>query len=444
MPCLNEERTLAKCIQKAKSFIAKNQIEAEIIIADNNSTDHSVEIAQNLGVKVIVERKKGYGNVLKAGITYAQGKYIIIGDADDSYDFEHLELFLGLLTEGYDMVIGNRFQGGIAIDAMPFLHRYLGNPILSFIGKFLFNIKGINDFHCGLRGFSKQMIILLDLQATGMEFASEMIVKASLLELKIIEIPTYLSKDGRNAPSHLHKWRDGWRHLRLMLILFFQNSLINLYQSKSKNERIERLANQISTLLKPYIHNEKLKFLDVGCGNMQLSERIALQFPTSYWTCTDVFENIPFFMLLQEGKCIVNAKKWEKYKTFNGKELPFEDNSFEVVFLIDVLHHCPEDAVALLKEAKRVGRIIVIKDHFEYGNYSRQILRLMDWYGNLGKGIYIPKKYFTKYSFTVICNEIGFSEMETKIGLDLYSYSLIMKLLLRKEWQFISIIKNEV
>ncbi len=217
MPCLNEAATLATCIQKAKSFLTEKGILGEIIIADNGSTDNSQSIAQNLGAKVVDVVQKGYGSALRGGIQAAQGKYIIMGDSDDSYDFYNLDAFVEKLRAGHDLVMGNRFKGGIKEGAMPFLHRYVGNPVLSFIGRLFFNIK-VGDFHCGLRGFSKKAYQQMQLHTTGMEFASEMVVKASLKGMSITEVPTTLSPDGRDRPPHLNTWRDGWRHLRFLMV----------------------------------------------------------------------------------------------------------------------------------------------------------------------------------------------------------------------------------
>jgi glycosyltransferase involved in cell wall biosynthesis len=217
MPCLNEAETLAVCIKKAQSFFEKENIAGEVVIADNGSTDGSQKIALELNARVIDVPQKGYGNALIGGINAAHGKYIMMGDADDSYDFSNMMPYLIKLREGNDLVMGNRFKGGIKKGAMPFLHRYLGNPVLSFIGRLFFNSK-IGDFHCGLRGFSKEAFYKMELKTTGMEFASEMIVKASLNELKIAEVPTILSPDGRSRPPHLNTWKDGWRHLRFLLL----------------------------------------------------------------------------------------------------------------------------------------------------------------------------------------------------------------------------------
>jgi glycosyltransferase involved in cell wall biosynthesis len=217
MPCLNEAETLETCIRKAQWFIAENDLAGEVIIADNGSNDGSQEIARRLNARVIDVPAKGYGSALKGGIAAARGQYIIMGDADDSYDFSNLNPFLVKLRNGYDLVMGNRFRGGIESGAMPFLHRYLGNPVLTGIGKLLFG-SPCNDFHCGLRGFRKDAIANLELQTTGMEFASEMVVKATLHKMQITEVPTTLSPDGRSRPPHLNTWRDGWRHLRFLLM----------------------------------------------------------------------------------------------------------------------------------------------------------------------------------------------------------------------------------
>lgn len=217
MPCLNEAETLAICIQKAQGFFERERVIGEVVIADNGSTDGSQQIASDLGARVVPVPAKGYGNALIGGITAAEGTYVIMGDADDSYDFSHLMPHLEQLRAGNDLVMGNRFKGGIKKGAMPFLHKYLGNPVLSFIGRLFFKSK-IGDFHCGLRGFSKSAFAKMDLKTSGMEFASEMIVKASLKNMKIAEVPTILSPDGRTRPPHLNTWTDGWRHLRFLLL----------------------------------------------------------------------------------------------------------------------------------------------------------------------------------------------------------------------------------
>lgn len=217
MPCLNEAETLEVCIRKAQASLEKNGVRGEVIIADNGSTDGSLEIAEKLGARVVNVDVKGYGAALRGGITAARGKFVIMADADDSYDFSSLEPFIEKLREGFDLVMGNRFKGGIKPGAMPPLHRYLGNPVLTGIGRLFFNSPA-GDFHCGLRGFSKAAFEKMDLQTTGMEFASEMVVTSTLLKFKIAEVPTTLSPDGRSRPPHLRSWRDGWRHLRFMLM----------------------------------------------------------------------------------------------------------------------------------------------------------------------------------------------------------------------------------
>jgi glycosyltransferase involved in cell wall biosynthesis len=217
MPCLNEAETLATCIKKAQHFLSSNDVKGEIIIADNGSTDGSQSISKSWGAKVINVHEKGYGNALKGGIETAEGIYIIMADADDSYDFEALLPILLKLREGNDLVMGNRFMGDIKKGAMPFLHKYLGNPVLSFLGRLFFNIR-IGDFHCGLRGFSKEAYNRMDLKTSGMEFASEMIVKSKLNNLSITEVPTILYPDGRTRKPHLKTWSDGWRHLRFLLL----------------------------------------------------------------------------------------------------------------------------------------------------------------------------------------------------------------------------------
>ena len=217
MPCLNEAETLATCIKKAQWYLTQHKLSGEIIVADNGSTDGSQDIAAQMGVRVITVKEKGYGSALQGGIAAARGHYIIMGDADDSYDFTKLTPFLEKLRAGCDLVMGNRFKGGIKPGAMPFLHKYLGNPVLTWIG-LLFFPSPCGDFHCGLRGFRKEAIKKLNLRTTGMEFASEMVVKASLHRMRIAEVPTTLSPDGRSRPPHLRSWRDGWRHLRFLLL----------------------------------------------------------------------------------------------------------------------------------------------------------------------------------------------------------------------------------
>ncbi|WP_409047308.1 glycosyltransferase family 2 protein [Microbacterium sp. HA-8] len=217
MPCLNEAETLEVCIRKAQGFLERTGIAGEVLVSDNGSTDGSQDIVRRLGARVVPASRRGYGAALIEGIEQARGRYIIMGDADDSYDFTSLEPFVERLRGGADLVMGNRFRGGIADGAMPPLHKYLGNPVLSGIGQLFFR-PNIGDFHCGLRGFNRDRIAALDLQTTGMEFASEMVVKASLARYRIEEVPTTLKKDGRSRPPHLRSWHDGWRHLRFLLL----------------------------------------------------------------------------------------------------------------------------------------------------------------------------------------------------------------------------------
>ena len=260
MPCLNEAETLQICIKKANQYLQTNNVKGEVLIADNGSTDGSQSIAISEGARVIDVPVKGYGAAIIHGINSAKGKYIIMGDSDDSYDFLQLNPYIQKLRQGYDLVMGNRFLGGIEKGAMPFLHKYLGNPVLSFIGRLFFKIK-IKDFHCGLRGFNKESIKALNLQTTGMEFASEMVVKAALFKLKIDEVPTVLSQDGRSRPPHLRTWRDGWRHLRFLLlfspawlfffpgILVFAIGLIGMVALSVTSISIGNITLDIHTLL---------------------------------------------------------------------------------------------------------------------------------------------------------------------------------------------------
>jgi hypothetical protein len=217
MPCLNEAETLAICIKKAQGYLERSGVVGEVLIADNGSTDGSQQIATDLGARVVDIEAKGYGNALLGGIRAAHGEFVIMGDADDSYDFSQLDEFVAELRKGADLVMGNRFKGGIEPGAMPPLHKYLGNPVLSTVGVLFFKAP-VRDFHCGLRGFRRTTLLGVGLHTSGMEFASEVVVKACLAGLKIVEVPTTLKKDGRSRPPHLRSWRDGWRHLRFLLI----------------------------------------------------------------------------------------------------------------------------------------------------------------------------------------------------------------------------------
>jgi glycosyltransferase involved in cell wall biosynthesis len=218
MPCLNEARTVGTCVAKALAYLELHQVEGEVIVADNGSTDGSQEIAASLGARVVPVASRGYGNALRAGIGAARGRFVIMGDSDDSYDFSNLQPFIDNLRLGYDLVLGNRFRGGIAPGAMPPLHKFFGNPLLTLIGRKLYKSPS-QDFYCGLRGFRRDAVLSLELDADGMEFALEMIVKASIHHLRITEVPTRLAVDGRDRPPHLRSWRDGWRSLRLFLLL---------------------------------------------------------------------------------------------------------------------------------------------------------------------------------------------------------------------------------
>jgi glycosyltransferase involved in cell wall biosynthesis len=233
MPCLNEAETLAFCVRQAVAALRDNNIAGEVVVADNGSTDGSQKIAAEEGARVVNVPTRGYGAALIAGIEAARGKYVLMADADASYHFEHLPRFLPKLENGYDLVMGNRFSGTIEPGAMPPLHRYLGNPVLSAIGRIFFRIP-VRDFHCGLRAFRRDAILSLNLRTTGMEFASEMVVKSSLAGLRMTEVPTTLSPDGRSRPPHLRSWRDGWRHLRFLLLfsprwLFFYPGIITFF-----------------------------------------------------------------------------------------------------------------------------------------------------------------------------------------------------------------------
>lgn len=218
MPCLNEAETVATCVRKARGFLERTGINGEVLVADNGSVDGSVALAREAGARIVHVPQKGYGNALLTGIRAASGRYVIMADADDSYDFSRLDALMEKLRAGYSMVIGHRFRGGIRRGAMPWLHRYIGNPVLSFFGRLFFSCP-IGDFHCGLRGVERESALRLGLRAPGMEFASEMIVKAALARWRIAEVPTILSPSGRSRPPHLRSWRDGWRHLRFLLTM---------------------------------------------------------------------------------------------------------------------------------------------------------------------------------------------------------------------------------
>jgi glycosyltransferase involved in cell wall biosynthesis len=217
MPCLNEAATVAGCVENARRFLERTGIAGEVLVADNGSEDGSSAVAARAGARVVQVDERGYGAAISAGISAARGRYVIMGDADASYDFGRLERFVEKLREGYPLVMGNRFKGGIEPGAMPFLHRYLGNPVLSFVGRLFFRAR-VGDFHCGLRGFDREAVKSLELRTQGMEFASELVVKAALAGWRIAEVPTRLHPDGRGRSPHLRRWRDGWRHLRFLLV----------------------------------------------------------------------------------------------------------------------------------------------------------------------------------------------------------------------------------
>ncbi len=217
MPCLNEAETLASCIQGAQRALESAGLRGEVIVADNGSTDGSVVIARELGARVVEVARRGYGSALIGGIEAAEGEFVVMGDADASYDFGAIAPLLDRLRAGDDLVVGNRFMGGIEPGAMPWSHRWVGNPVLTRIGRVFFHAP-VGDMHCGLRAFRKDAYQRMHLRATGMEFASEMVIKASLKGMRISEVPVVLRPDGRSRPPHLRTWRDGWRHLRFMLL----------------------------------------------------------------------------------------------------------------------------------------------------------------------------------------------------------------------------------
>jgi glycosyltransferase involved in cell wall biosynthesis len=217
IPCLNEARTLGTCIRKAQASLRELGIPGEVVVADNGSTDGSQTIAEELGARVVPVAEPGYGSALTGGIAAAHGRWVIMGDADDSYDFANLEPFVARLKDGYDVVNGNRFEGGIRPGAMPWLHRRLGNPVLSFVGRRLYGTP-CGDIYCGLRAFDREKVMALDIRSSGMEYAIEMIVKATMLGLRVTEVPTTLSPDAEGREAHLNTWRDGWRSIRLLLL----------------------------------------------------------------------------------------------------------------------------------------------------------------------------------------------------------------------------------
>jgi glycosyltransferase involved in cell wall biosynthesis len=233
MPCLNEAETIEVCVRKASRSLEELGLRGEVLVADNGSTDGSQDLARKLGARVVDVEKKGYGNALRTGIASARGRWVIMADADDSYDFSSLRPFVEKLRAGSQLVMGCRMPWGggtIIPGAMPWKHKWIGNPVLSFIGRLFFHCP-VTDFHCGLRGFDREAVRALDLNTGGMEFASEMVIKATFGKLRIAQVPITLHKDGRSRPPHLRSWRDGWRHLRFMLLfsprwLFFWPGLV--------------------------------------------------------------------------------------------------------------------------------------------------------------------------------------------------------------------------
>jgi glycosyltransferase involved in cell wall biosynthesis len=217
MPCLNEAETVARCVTSAREAIDRAGLAGEVVVADNGSTDGSQRLAAQAGARVVPVAEKGYGAALLGGIAASRGKYVVMGDADDSYDFGTVPLFVAELAKGRDLVMGSRMRGRIEKGAMPFLHRWLGNPVLTGLGRLLFRVP-VSDFHCGLRAFRRDLPDRLGLRTTGMEFATEMVVKAGLFGVPLAEIPVTLRPDGRSRPPHLRTWRDGWRHLRFLLV----------------------------------------------------------------------------------------------------------------------------------------------------------------------------------------------------------------------------------
>ena len=275
MPCLNEAETIEVCVEKALRYLKRAGVAGEVLIADNGSDDGSQALAEAAGARVVAVPERGYGAALMGGIRAARGRFVIMGDGDDSYDFENLDGMVEHLRGGADLVMGNRFKGGIAPGAMPPLHRYLGNPVLSFIGRLFFSIS-IGDFHCGLRGFSREAMLGLDLQAPGMEFASEMVVKASLHGLRIEETPTTLKPDGRSRPPHLKSWRDGWRHLRFLLLhsprfLFIYPGLSLIALGLIGSALLARGAVRVSPHLELDIHS-----LVVACFSILIGVQLVM------------------------------------------------------------------------------------------------------------------------------------------------------------------------
>ena len=289
MPCLNEEDTIGSCIEKAKKWMVLEGVDGEIVVGDNGSVDNSKKIAESLGAIVISVEEKGYGSALYAATQAATGKYIIFGDADDSYDFSTLTPFLKRLRDGVDLVMGNRFAGSIELGAMPWKNRYIGNPFLSWLGRRLFHTS-VKDFHCGLRGLTRKAFEEMDLKTTGMEYASEIVIKASIQGMKIDQVPINLYKDGRGKPPHLKPWRDGWRHLRFMLLfsprwlfwypgcVFFVAGVVITLWLIGGSKQLFGVTFDIHTLLYALVFSV-LGFQAMGFGllSRKISRRLGLQ-----------------------------------------------------------------------------------------------------------------------------------------------------------------------
>jgi glycosyltransferase involved in cell wall biosynthesis len=261
MPCLDEAETVGACVAKAASYLARSGVSGEVLVVDNGSRDGSRQIAERAGARVVHERRRGYGNALRCGILAARGRYVIMGDADDSYDFTALDPFLDALRAGADLVMGNRFQGGIEPQAMPLLHRYLGNPVLSGIGRLFFR-SPVKDFHCGLRGFRRDAITALGLNSEGMELASEMVVRSTVEKLRIAEVPATLAPAGRNRPPHLRTFHDGWRHLRFLLL--FSPRWLFLYPGAIL--MLVGVASMLWLLSGPRVHSLLYSGAAIVCG----------------------------------------------------------------------------------------------------------------------------------------------------------------------------------
>jgi len=306
LPCLNEEKTILYCIEKANIGIAKSGLNGEIIVSDNGSTDKSIEIAKRAGAKIVNVAEKGYGSALRGGINAASGGYIIMGDSDSTYNFEDIPLFINKLNKEYDLVVGNRFLGGVEKGAMPVLNKIIGNPILSFIAKRLFN-SDINDFHCGLRGFTKSAYEKMDLKSTGMEFATEMIAKSALVNLKITEVPTTLNVSIYPRKPHLKPFRDGLRHLYLMMTYSF----LKLFNKS---------FNLILSLFLP-LYVASLLFTPFTFANIQFS-----------LGAVNVFENAVLVTLILKSMLKITGELFPEY--IDKTQISNSYNNFGILYLI--------------------------------------------------------------------------------------------------------------